>query len=343
MSYKFHIRGNLMPYLSMNVSFLLLLGGILAGCKSVTNQLRPETIFQEPGAKSGAISKTTPESVVASLSFLASDELQGREAGSEGIEKAADYLSGYFKRYNISPYFPGYRDTLRNFEKPAFNIVGVLKGVDATLQQEYLLIGAHYDHIGKGAPINGDSIANGANDNASGVVAVLEIAKYFAQSHSNKRSLLFVLFSAEEEGLVGSEHLAQKLKTAGLPLYAMVNFEMIGVPMKTPHKAYITGYNNSNMAAKINEYAGKMVLGYLPEETPYQLFKRSDNYPFYTAFNIPAQTISTFDFNNYPYYHHVDDEVGQMDSVHMANLINELLPALEKMANAPFPEIKLLP
>ncbi|MEC8832916.1 MAG: M28 family peptidase, partial [Bacteroidota bacterium] len=153
------------------------------------------------------------------MNYLASNDLKGREAGSEGIEMAAKYIENYFRSYGLEPYFETYRDTLSNFKKPAFNIVGVIEGNHPQLKHEYILVGAHYDHIGTIKPENGDYIANGANDNASGTTSVLEMARYFGVHKTNGRSIIFALFSAEEKGLLGSKHLAKKLKEQDLNLY----------------------------------------------------------------------------------------------------------------------------
>lgn len=325
----------------MKKTALIILGLLLITCKSATNSMRPEAIFDKGEGTTEPIPAITPASVAGIMNFLASDDLEGRATGEEGIEKAAVYIEDFFATHHIAPYFSTYKDTLSNFTGKAYNIVGLAAGNDPSLKDEFIVIGAHYDHIGTGKEVNGDTIANGANDNASGTTAVLELAKHFGHAQTHKRSLLFVLFSGEENGLLGSRHLAEKLKAQGFNLYAMVNFEMIGVPMKRPYQAYITGYEMSNMADKLNEYAGKELLGFLPEAKQYQLFRRSDNYPFYQAFGLPSQAISTFDFTNFDYYHHVDDEVSEMDFSHMAALINELIPALERMANTPGKEIKL--
>jgi len=274
------------------------------------------------------------------ITYLASDDLQGREAGSRGIEKAAQYITGVFQSNGIKPYFSTYRDALSNY-KGAFNVVGVLPGTDAKLKNEYILIGAHYDHIGSGKSVNGDTVANGANDNAAGTTAVLELARYFSKVKNNKRSIIFALFSAEEKGLLGSIHLAKRLKEQNLNLYTMVNFEMIGVPMKgKDYLAYITGYKKSNMADAMNAYSGKKVIGYLPTAAGYNLFQRSDNYPFYNQFKVPSHTVCTFDFTNFDYYHHVDDEISEMDIPHMTKVINEMIPPLATMFNTATKEIK---
>ncbi len=287
--------------------------------------------------------KVSEENVIKTLSYLTSDKLEGRDSGSEGIEQAAVYLENLLKENVIKPYFKTYRDTLSNFEKPAFNIVGYLEGTDKKLKNEFIIIGAHYDHIGMlQNGVNGDVIVNGANDNATGTTAVTEVAKYFSTFKNNKRSVLFVFFSAEEKGLLGSKHLAAKLKEQKMDLYFMFNFEMIGVPMKDKGMDfYLTGFGKTNMAAKMNEYAGEKLVGYLPIETKYMLFRASDNYPFFTEFNVPAQTVSTFDFENFQFYHQPDDEFELMDTKHMATVISKTIPVLEKMINAPIKEIQL--
>ena len=283
------------------------------------------------------------ENVIKTLSYLTSDELEGRDSGSEGIEKAAVYLENLLKENGVKPYFKTYRDTLSNFDKPAFNIVGFIEGTDKKLKNEFVVIGAHYDHIGMlQNGVNGDVIVNGANDNATGTTAVTEVAKYFAKFKNNKRSILFVFFSAEEKGLLGSKHLAAKLKEQKMDLYFMFNFEMIGIPMKDKGMDfYLTGFGRSNMAAKMNQYSGEKLVGYLPIETKYMLFRASDNYPFFTEFEVPAHTVSTFDFENFQFYHQPDDEFELMDTKHMTIVISKIIPVLEQMINAPKKEIKL--
>jgi len=288
------------------------------------------------------INFSKPENVAKTLSFLASDALEGRDSGSEGIEKASVFLEKMLKENGVKPYFKTYRDTLSNFSKTSYNIVGYMEGTDSKLKDEFVIIGAHYDHIGKIAAVNGDDIGNGANDNASGTTAVTEVMKYFAQKKNNKRSLLFVFFSAEEKGLLGSKHLAKKLKDQNMDLYFMFNFEMIGVKMNRDDMLlYLTGFGRSNMAQIMNGYAGEKLIGYIPAETQYQLFRASDNYPFFNEFEVPAQTVSTFDFENFDFYHKPDDEFELMDTVHMANVVNKMIPVLEKMMNAETKEIQL--
>lgn len=276
------------------------------------------------------------------MNYLASDDLKGRDSGSEGIEMAAKYIENHFKSNGIIPYFESYRDTLSNYKKTSYNVVGVVEGNDPTLKNEYILIGAHYDHIGIITIDKGDAIANGANDNASGTATVMELARYFGAKKTNKRSLIFALFSAEEKGLLGSEHLAKKLKAQNLNLYTMLNFEMTGVPLKgKDYFVYITGYKKSNLAEISNGYAKENLVGFLPTAREYSLFQRSDNYPFHKEFGVPSHTYCTFDFTNFDHYHKVGDELSLMDFDHMATLVNKMLPVLEGISNAPGQEIKM--
>jgi len=306
---------------------IIVLALLVIGCKSTTSVA--EKNYQ-----------VTPDQVAKHMNFLASDQREGRDTGGEGIAESAAYIENIFSENGVKPYFETYGDTLTNYEQPAYNVVGWVEGNDPQFKDEFVIVGAHYDHIGQGKPVDGDSLANGANDNASGTSAVIELAKYFGNNNTNKRSMLFVLFSAEEKGLLGSKHLAKKLNDQNMPLYFMLNFEMIGVPMQREELTYITGYNESTMASVMNTYAGAEAFGFLPKAAEYNLFKRSDNYPFYQEFKVPAQTVCTFDFENYPYYHHVDDEISEMDFNHMAKVINTSLPVLEKMTNAKEHEIK---
>ena len=308
-----------------------------------TVTIQAQTVTEQPVTRIEAAYKVNELEVANTLQFLASDELEGRETGKLGLVKAADYLEQIFKNSKVKPYFKTYRDTLSTFKGTAFNVVGYIEGTDPVLKKEFIILSAHYDHIGitkKG--VNGDFINNGANDDASGTTAVAEMAKYFATAKNNKRSILFVFFAGEEKGLLGSKHLAKKLKTQDFKLYAQLNIEMIGVPMKRDYLAYITGFDKSNMAGKINEYTGKNTIGFLSKEAEFQLFYRSDNFSFYDVFKAPCQSISTFDFENFEFYHHVSDDFKAMDISHVTSFIQELLPAITKMANTPTQEIIML-
>lgn len=308
------------------ILFLALLG--LAACK--TSKIDPESY------------KVSETSVAETLKYLASDELEGRDSGSRGIEKAAAYLEQQLKEHGIKPYFATYKDTLSNYKDTSYNVVGVIKGTDSRLKDEYVILGAHYDHIGiteKG--FEGDHINNGANDNASGTTVLAEIAKYLGDARVNKRSVLIVFFSAEEKGLLGSKHLAEKLKKENINVYAMLNFEMLGVPMDYDFDMFLTGYTKSNMADKLNEYAGSKLIGASDGAEKYNLFAASDNFPFYNEFKVPSHTVSAFDFSNFKYYHHPKDEFQEMDTKFMTDVSQKMVPVVVKMVNAGTKEIQL--
>ena len=300
----------------------------LVGCKT-TQSFQSETY------------QVNPKEVSTTLHYLASDELEGRDTGSKGIEKAANYLEEILKKSNVKPYFSNYKDTLSNIAN-AYNVVGYIEGTDPKLKNEWVILGAHYDHIGiteKG--FEGDYINNGANDNASGTTILSEVAKYLGASKNNKRSVMFVFFSAEEKGLLGAKHLAKKLKEQNVDLYTLLNFEMLGVPMNYEFEMFLTGYKMSNMAQKINEYAGTNLVGMSEGAEKYNLFKASDNYPFYQTFKIPSQTVSAFDFSNFDYYHHPKDEFKEMDIEYMTRITQKILPVVDKMLNTDSKEIQL--
>ncbi len=277
------------------------------------------------------------------VGFLAADNVEGRDTGSHGIEQAALYIEKKLLSYDVTPYFSTYRDSFKINDLEAYNIVGYLEGIDSILKKEVVLIGAHYDHIGfRARPVTNDTIANGANDNASGTATVLAMAKYFGATKNNKRSIIFALFTAEELGLIGSRHLAERLSTEKLNLYTMINFEMMGVPfLDRDYQVFATGHDLSNMAEVLNKYAGNKLVGKSEEAAKFNMFKRSDNYAFYEQFNIAAQTISSCDLTNFGFYHHVDDESDKLDYEHMASVVNKFLPTLERVINSEVQEIKM--
>ncbi|AWH74328.1 peptidase M28 [Dokdonia sp. Dokd-P16] len=328
-------------------NILVLVGAlVLVGCGSPAPLVgvKGENVSTAPASQ---VTMVMPDiknmkSVKSTMEFLASDELQGRDTGSKGIEMAAQFIEARFKDAGIKPYFENYRDPFEVNGVEAFNIVGVIEGNDPKLKDEVIIIGAHYDHIGTAKAVGDDTIANGANDNAAGTTTVLALTDYFTKAKTNKRTIIFTLYSAEEKGLLGSKDLSSRLKAAGIDLYTMISIEMVGVPMVSKdHSLYASGYEKSNFAEKFNEYAGEKVIGFLPKAKEFNLFKRSDNYPFFLDFNVPAHTISSFDFTNYDHYHGVGDEADKMDIDFMEGLIKKLIPGITGMANSPSKEIKM--
>lgn len=263
------------------------------------------------------------------METLASDAFKGRKTATPGLLQASEYIIDYMKALEIDPFFEGsYYDTLDVRGKETYNIVGVIN--EDSPVEDYILIGAHLDHIGM---VNSetDSIFNGANDNASGVAAVLQIAKEL-QKAEFKKKVIIALFTAEEMGLRGSKHLSAKLKAENTPLSYVINFDMIGTPLTSDStKVYITGFDRSDFAELANDALGKEFIKQESIDMERPLFRMSDNYPFYQDFNIPSHTVSTFDFQNFQYFHHVKDEFSEIDIPHLEYVIEQFTSLILKM------------
>jgi len=286
--------------------------------------------------------KVQPQDIRSSVDFLSSDILKGRETTTEGELVAAQFIKSKFIKAGIQPYFETYFDSFESKGFKGINVVGFIEGTDPELKNEVVLLGAHYDHIGMGDKVQNDSIANGANDNASGTASVLAIAECLARLGTNKRSIVVALFSGEEKGLLGSKALSKKLKSQNIDLYTMLNFEMIGVPFTNrDYEIFITGYELSNLGDKLNSYTNSSMVGISDVAKKYNLFKRSDNYSFYKEFKVPSHTISSCDLTNFDFYHHVDDEIDQLDFVFMATTINKLIPGIMQICNTDSKEIQM--
>lgn len=251
------------------------------------------------------------------LHTLASDDMKGRDSNSGGFFKAADFVTNYFKKNGIAPFYPEFKDSLITQDVLSYNIVGQIGGFDA--KRKTILIGAHLDHVGI-KQTEGDSIFNGANDNAAGSTAVMQIARFLAK-HEWKQNIIVALFTDEEKGLKGAYHLAERMKKEGVNLSYMVNFEMIGTPLTTGgNQVYLTGYKDSSMADEMNKISTNFIQ-FLPQAKELNLFKRSDNYAFFEAFGIPAQTLSSFDFKNFDFYHKAGDEAEKLNLENMNQII----------------------
>lgn len=204
------------------------------------------------------------------------------------------------------------------------NIVGVIPGKRA---EELVLFSAHYDHIGIRRPVDGDSIANGANDDASGVAAVVELARYFKALPKPERTLVFAAFVAEEMGGYGSRYLSTQIDPA--QIVAMFNIEMIGkVPTEGTSRAWITGWDASDFGT-ILEDADDSFIFYGDPEPQLGLFYASDNATF-ARLGVPAHSISSTPMGEEerdPDYHQVSDEVETLDLEHMTTTIRGIAAA----------------
>ncbi len=205
------------------------------------------------------------------------------------------------------------------------NVVGKIEG---NRKDEYVVFSAHYDHIGVRQPnaAGADSIANGANDNASGTTAVIELAKYFKSKGTPERTLLFVAFTAEESGGYGSKYFSKQLEPD--QIMAMFNIEMIGKPaVEGPNTAWITGFEKSSFGELLQKSAEGTIYEFYPDPYPNQnLFYRSDNATL-ARLGVPAHTISTTPIDVDPDYHQVSDEFETIDVAHLTNTIRAISQA----------------
>jgi Zn-dependent M28 family amino/carboxypeptidase len=202
------------------------------------------------------------------------------------------------------------------------NVVGMLPGKGR--KNENVIFSAHYDHLGIARqPMNGDSIYNGANDDAAGTTAVILLANYFKKLHHNERTLVFAAFTAEEVGGFGSQYFSKQFNPQ--QVMAMFNIEMIGTESKWGKNcAYITGYDKTNMGEILQKNLQGSSFTFYPDPyTKENLFYRSDNATLARQ-GVPAHTISTAKMENEPNYHKVTDEVSTLDFENMAAIIRAI-------------------
>jgi Zn-dependent M28 family amino/carboxypeptidase len=206
-------------------------------------------------------------------------------------------------------------------EQAMANVVGVLPG--KSKRNEYVIFSGHYDHLGVGRPVDGDSIYNGANDDASGTTAVIMLAKYFKALGNNERTIVFAAFTAEEVGGYGAQYFSSQFDPD--QVVAMFNIEMIGTQSKWgKNSAYITGFEKTDMGSILQKNLEGTGFAFYPDPYPMQqLFYRSDNATL-ARLGVPAHTISTSKMDEEPNYHRVTDQIETLDMDNMAMIIRSI-------------------
>jgi Zn-dependent M28 family amino/carboxypeptidase len=254
----------------------------------------------------------TREYVDRLIKTLSSDEMEGRATFSPGIDKAASFIEQEFKAIGLQPLDgeAGFRQSFEKDGKPLFNVAGMIPGKSKT--KEIVVFSGHYDHLGIIKPEGQDSIANGADDDASGTTAMIALAKYYKALNNNERTLIFVAFTAEEIGGFGAKYFSQKLNPDDV--VAMFNIEMIGKESKFgKNAAFITGYERSDFGKILQKNLEGTEFTFHPDPYPkQQLFYRSDNATL-AALGVPAHTISTDQIDTDKLYHTVKDEYSSLD------------------------------
>ncbi len=252
------------------------------------------------------------------VSILASDSLEGRGLGTDGKILAKQYIAEQFRSAGLEPYGDDY---FQHFDLriglarvPASNVIGYLPGSDPELGDEYIVIGAHYDHLGYEYRGNDRVIFPGADDNASGTAVLIELARYFSGQRDNLgRSIIFIAFDAEESGLLGAERFISDNKIVDNEnIKLMFSLDMVGMYRANEGLELIgmgTFENGVDLAREVASRTGLEVSKLTADVAP-----RTDTWPFGEA-GIPA--VHVFTGTRSP-YHKPEDTWDLLDYEGMA-------------------------
>src|ERR1041384_2838255 len=289
------------------------------------------------------IAQIREENIRAELGFLASDAMQGRASGSNYERVAAEYIGSQFRQFGLEP--GGDTDSAGNkgfVQRVAverapsgatWNAIGVLRGSDQRAASEVIMISAHLDHLGVNEALTGDDkIFNGADDDASGSVAVMELARVLASGKRPRRTIYFICFGSEERGGYGSRAFIANPPVPLPQIVADLTFEMLGRPdAKVPAGTlWLTGYERSTLGPELARQGAALVADPRPDQ---HFFQRSDNYPLALR-GVVAHTVSSFGLHND--YHRVSDEISKIDFPFMTRSLNSLVKPVEWFANSSF-------
>ena len=253
---------------------------------------------------------------------LSSDAMEGRALFTPGIEKASVFIEGEFKRIGLTYYkeLQSYRQDFLIKDKKANNVIGIIPG--KSKPNEYVIFSGHYDHLGM-KESGDDKVFNGANDDASGITAVITLAEFFKKKNDNARTLIFVAFTGEETGGYGSAFFSNSINAD--EVVAMFNIEMIGTDSKWgKNSAYITGFERSDFGTILQKNLVGSGFNFYQDPYPQeQLFYRSDNARL-AALGVSAHTISTSKMDVEPNYHKLSDEISTLNMDNMTEIIKSI-------------------
>jgi hypothetical protein len=312
-----------------------------------------------PPGKAGAHNnKVCAACIRAHEEFLASDAMQGRGSGTHDELVAATYIASELRQYGIEPagdhgsYIqraPLIQEFLAQPVLPqgttadrtahvsggvryTWNAVGMLRGRDPVLRHSAVLLSAHLDHLGIGAPVNGDNIYHGADDDASGVAAVLELARVLGRGLRPRRTVIFAFFGSEETGGQGSSYFRDHPPLPLKDIVVNLEFEMIGRgdPAVKADELWLTGWERTNLGPALAAHGAKLVGDPHPGQ---KFFMRSDNYVLAKS-GVVAQTISSYGLHRD--YHQPSDDLAHLDFRHMDAAIGSLLGPIEWLVNSDF-------
>ena len=296
-----------------------------------------------PAAVQHGLQTITAADIRRRIEIIAHDSMGGRDTPSRGLDLTAAYIAAEFARFGLRPAgdngtfiqrypLPGSPAGARP-ARTAPNVVGVLEGSDPNLKSEYIVLSAHMDHVGIGTPVNGDSIYNGADDDASGTVAVVELAEALSRPGARpKRSVLFLTVSGEEHGLWGSSWFSDHTPVPVADIVANLNIDMVGRNWKDT--IVVIGKEHSDLGATVDrvsrehrELGMRPIDDIWPEEN---FYFRSDHYNFARK-GVPV----LFFFNGtHPDYHGPDDEPARIDAEKEARIVRLVYLLTHEIGNA---------
>lgn len=310
---------------------------------TISFSLAPLLLVAQPKP---AKTTVTEQSVRKHMQALAGDEMNGRGSASADELVAAKYIASQLKLLGIKP--AGDNGTFLQSvkfmrrvrgapdqapsEATTTNVLGILPGRDRVLAKETILLSAHLDHLGIGREVKGDKIYNGADDDASGVTAVLELAKALMSGPRPKRTVVFALFGSEEIGGHGARFFQEHPPVPFESLVANLEFEMIGRPdAAVPRDTlWLTGYERSNLGPALKMFGAKIVADPHPEQ---RFFQRSDNIVLARK-GIIAHTVSSFGLHTD--YHRPSDDLAHIDFAHMTDAIKSMVAPIRWLVNSSF-------
>ena len=276
------------------------------------------------------------QNIRAELGFLASDAMQGRGSGTGYERIAAEYIGSQFRQFGLEPGGDTDKAGKKSFvqhvvlqTRETWNVIGVLKG---SQPGEVIMLSAHLDHLGVRDSLPDDKIFNGADDDASGCVAVMELARVLAAGKKPRRTIYFVCFGSEERGGQGSRYFIQNSPVPLPQIVADLTFEMLGRPdAKVPAGTlWLTGFERSTLGPELARQGAALVADPHPEQN---FFRRSDNYPLALR-GVIAHTVSSFGLHSD--YHRVSDEIDKIDFPFMTRSLNSLVKPVQWLANSTF-------
>jgi hypothetical protein len=291
----------------------------------------------------------TPDKLREWVMFLSSDAMRGRRNGSPEMREAASWIESKFRESGLAPlpglngYIQKYSFTSRTISVEEQNVIGYIEGSDPKLKDEYIVLSAHFDHIGIQRGNLTDSIMNGADDNAAGTATITAIAEAIKKWGAKPgRSLIFAAFSGEESGMRGSRHFVANSPVMLTKVYANMNFEMTGHSEELGKKNYyMTGCSFSDLDDQIKEFSaskGFVLVDTLPIAN--MLFNSSDNVAFSRlsvkdgiSSGVPSGTFATSTMA--AHVHSVDDEAEFFDFENMAALVNHFAEVVIWLSNNP--------